>query len=369
MTSEEMHYEGDLPNPSRTPRNEVGGLAVFEGVMMRSRTGFALAMRRRDGAIRVRQIPYSSILQKRKAFALPILRGAAALGEMMFIGTRALNYSSAYLDGEKQEELDQKRLGILLGLSLLMMAVVFVLLPDLLTSYFFHKPFFESLLSLNQNGGYTEADYPIIANLVSGTIRLGLLILYIVCISFNKDIRRVFQYHGAEHKSVMALEEGRDVTVARARVHDTLHPRCGTTLLATLVLVTVVAFAVIDGLLAGQISGFPDWPLFWRKFVQLLAHLIFLPVVIGICFELMKYCNRNWGKKWCRAILWPGITLQRLTTRQPTDHQLEVAIVALLAALAIPRGEKQVKSYTVRGLEDDESAPGYVERSPARVKE
>lgn len=363
-----IHFEGSIPNASRTPRNEVGGLAVFEGVLMRSRTGFAIAVRRKNGAITVRQFPYASLVYKRRGWGFPVVRGAAALAEMMVIGTRALRYSSDMIDESQEEERKEtspKRLAFLLFNSLLMVAALFVLLPNVGASAIMHYTVLNDWLNLSEPGN-AEADYPFLFNIISGVIRLALLAAYILGLAISPDIRRVFQYHGAEHKSVLALEEGKDVSVARAREHDTIHPRCGTTLLALAAILSIIVFAAADEILRLYVSGYPGWHYVLQKSIQLGAHLVALPLIIGLSFELVKYCGRRWDLKWCRWMLWPGLLFQRLTTRQPDDHQLEVAIVALFGALAIPSYERGIRTYTVRGLEDDESAPGYVPQSPAR---
>lgn len=362
ITSE--HYDGLIPNASRTPRNEVGGLAVFEGVLMRSRTGFAIAVRKDDGSISVMQVPFASLVTRKKGFGLPIIRGATALGEMMVIGTRAMIYSSADHNDDTEEEVTQSagKVATMIGTSLALLLTLFVVVPDLAASLLLNY----TVHSSTSGNVLTDADYPLLFNLYAGIIRIAILLGYILSLGWNTEIRRLFQYHGAEHKAVLALEEGRDVTVGRARVHDTIHPRCGTTLLTTIALLSVVLFAVADSLLLIYISNFPAWPYIQQKLVQFLAHLVMLPVAIGVSFELMKYCTRNWQKKWCRRILWPGTAMQRLTTRQPDDRQLEVAIVSLFGALAISPGQRNVRRYVVRGLEDDETAPGFIPRSPAR---
>lgn len=344
---------GTVSNPSRTPRNEVGGLAVFEGVLMRSRTGFAIAVRRRDGRIKLSQFPFASLISRSRTMGLPVLRGAAALGEMMVIGTRALRYSSAMVDDEEPEE---SSLGRVIVLSLALMMALLVLLPNVLAS-----------ISIGLFApGIVEADHPFLFNVVSGLWRLIAILVYIAAISINSDIRRVFEYHGAEHKAVLALEEGGDVTVDRARRHDTLHPRCGTTLLALIAIVAVPVFALLDVALHLYVSGYPDWHYVPRKVAQVGGHLLVAPLAIGIGFELIKHCSRRPRRWYSRVLLWPGFLLQRLTTRQPNDEQIEVAIAALLGALAIGPHDRRMRTWSILGLEDDPSAPGYRPRSPAR---
>jgi len=348
-----IHFEGVIPNASNTPRNQVGGLAVFEGVLMRSRTGFAIALRREDGLISLRQVPYSSLTARAKPLGAPVIRGATALAEMMVIGTRALQFSSEEKDGKEEKP---ERLGVVIAGSIAMILGLFVVLPDLLAG---------PILAVAGFTGSPE-ESPVAYSLMAGLLRLVLLVAYVAGISGHRDIHRVFQYHGAEHKAALALEQGRDVTVARARQHDTLHPRCGTTLMALIVLLSVPGFALVDWQLPLAYPRYLELPAIGSRLVQLVAHVIALPVVIGAAFELLKACALS-RARWARVLLWPGYALQRLTTRQPDDLQLEVAIVALFGALAIPPWQRDVKSWVVRGLEDDDSAPGYIPRSPAKA--
>lgn len=361
MSSRDIHFDGTIPNASDTPRGEVGGLAVFEGVMMRSRTGFAIAQRRADGSIALTQFPWRSFMQRSKPLRIPFFRGIASLSEMMVIGTRAMQFSTAVGEEQASESPAEKSWGSTVSILASLAAMVFflVIIPDVI------PPLMVTFFGAAET--FTEINHPIIFNLISGVLRVGILLIYVVGLSLNGDIRRVFEYHGAEHKAVLALEEGRDVTVARARRHDTLHPRCGTTFLALLALLCIPVFALADYALMLHVSGFPDWSPLARNLTQLLAHATLLPVVACLVFELIKFAATRTKNFACRAILAPGFLLQRLTTRRPDDHQLEVAIVALFGALAISPYDREIQKYVVRGLQDDESAPGYIPRSPARV--
>ncbi len=330
---------------------------------MRSRTGFAIAIRHRDGTITLRQIPLAALSARKGPLGLPVVRGAAALGDMMLIGTQALRYSSNLLEDEedrirgKKTEDRPSNLPAIIAWSLGLMLLLLVLIPNLLSNVV------GSWLGANH---LFETDHPLLFNLLAGVMRLFVIVVYILAISLNHEVRRVFEYHGAEHKAVSNLGEGRDVTVGRARIHDTLHPRCGTTLLALVAIVSVFAFSITDYLIATRISGFPNWHFIIQKFVQIGGHLLILPIVLGLAFELVKYCARNLRSSFSRVVLAPGFFLQRLTTRQPDDLQLEVAISALFAALAISSRDREIKTWRIRGLEFDESAPGFVPQSPAR---
>lgn len=257
-------------------------------------------------------------------------------------------------------------MGMLVLTSLVMLVFLLVVLPSLLSAALPHGLAMAGLIAGDAVGSYSKAGAPLLINLLEGIVRLLVIAGYILLISFDREVRRVFQYHGAEHKAVLALEEGRDVTVGRARGHDTLHPRCGTTFLALLAVVGVVVFFLSDVALAAMFPALAEWPALSQRLAGLGLHILLLPLLIGLCFELIRVAARNQRQRAYRWLLLPGFLLQRLTTRHPNDHQLEVAIVALFGALAIPAWQRKQREWVIRGLEDDESAPGYVQRSPAR---
>lgn len=375
----------------------MGGQAVIEGVLMRSRTGYAVGLRRSTGAIIVRQVPYQPLARKWAFLKLPIIRGAVALVEMMAIGTRSLRWSAEEFEkdlarqeanhagtdphgeGEAEEKpatnlptsaKDAYKHAGFVGMILLSLAIVVlmvVIAPNVLTTLVGKLPVIGPWLDSLHPMGFAEENTPIVYNLIAGSFRAMILFLYVWVISWNSDIKRVFEYHGAEHKAVLALEEGREVTVARAQAHDTLHPRCGTTFIAVVVFVSIVFFALIAAFLSTRISGFPDFPYWEKKLITFGSHILALPLVAGTAFELMKFCARRPKNPICAAFLWPGYKFQRITTRPPDDTQVEVAIVAMLAALAIPTDMKDPAEYVVRGLEDDESSPAY--KSKASLQE
>ncbi|CAN5421060.1 DUF1385 domain-containing protein [soil metagenome] len=357
---EPVYFSGTIPNESGTPRNEVGGLALFNGVLMRSRTGFAIALRLANGAVQVRQIPFAS-LRGSKAWRLPLLRGAASLAEMTKVGTQALGYSAAIADGRAEQPQSPAAMKWMLTASAAAMIAMLVLAPDILAV---------ALLAIARTASpgsvLNETDEPLLFNLLAGAFRLALLGGYVGVLTMQSEIRTVFEYHGAEHQAALALEDGRDVTVARARSHGTLHPRCGTTFLALVAMLCIFAFALCDYGLTLYLSGYPSWSGMMRRAIRFASHVILLPVVVGLAFELIKIACAHRGAIWARVMLWPGMALQRFTTRTPSDQQREVAIIALLGALAISPSQQEIRTYNVRGLENDDSAPGYVATSPAR---
>ncbi len=354
-----IHFEGTVPNRSGTGRLEAGGLAVFDGVMIRSRTGFAVAVRREDGAIAVRQVPFASLTHKVRALRLPLVRAIGALWEMVQIGTRALNYAASIAQGKKarRKEPSRSETATMLAASALLILVLFLFLPELFAGW-------TVLLLPEAMQGF--ASNVVTYNLLTGLFRVAILLAYVGGLSLSGEIVRVFQYHGAEHKAVLTFEQGRNVTVDRARVQDTIHPRCGTTFVTLVVLLAVVAFTVADVLVALTMPQVAQWGVFAQRGFHLGVQVVFLPAVLAVSFEMIRAWAYRKPGRFGRWALQPGLWMQRLTTRQPDDRQVEVAIVALFAALAISPRQWEERTYLVRGLEDDESAPGYRPRSPAR---
>jgi uncharacterized protein YqhQ len=280
----------------------VGGQAVLEGVMMRGVSTWAVATRK-DGEIAVESHPVVSWTRRSRALRWPVIRGVVALGQSMSIGFKALEVS-ANAQAEPDEEPISKGAWALTIVAALALAVgLFFVVPVLLTSVI--KGWLDSSL---------------LFWLVEGLLRTVIFLGYIVLLSRQKDLRRLFQYHGAEHKVISTYESGLPLTPANAQAFSRLHPRCGTSFLLVVMIVAIFVFAPI---------GLPAW------YVLLATRIVGVPLVAGLSFELIKFAGRNRGKGWVQLIIWPGMQLQKLTTREPDDTQVEVAIAALEAVLAI----------------------------------
>ena len=269
----------------------VGGQAVIEGVMLQNGHRIAVAVRTPDGSIAVESL--SGLQGFERIKRIPFLRGPIRLYEMLSLGMRALNLSARLAYGE--EALGSRwdfLLTVLLAIALV--GGGFVALPVYLT-------------------GLIHLENPVLFNLAEGGIRVILFLLYLYAISFMRDIRRVFQYHGAEHKVVHAYEEGRP-TLEAARAKSPLHPRCGTAFLLLFVVISILVFSVIvtDSV--------------WLK---ILGRILLLPVVAGIAYEVLMVGGKHPNAWWMRPLLLPGLWLQRLTTREPSEEQIEVALAAL----------------------------------------
>ena len=285
----------------------IGGQAVIEGVMMRSPGKVATAVRLPDGTIQVQRRDFVSISRRTKFFGLPIVRGAVVLVESLRIGVQALAFSAeAAVQTPKDTPPSQKRFGTL-GLGMGFTVAVSFLLGFLI---FFYLP-----LKLTDLTGVRGG---LLFNLIDGAIRLVFFMIYILAVGSWKEMQRVFMYHGAEHKTIHNLESGKDLTPETAQTFSRFHPRCGTSFLFLVVIVSFFVFAFL---------GRPDT---WQARVLRFA---LIPVIAGISFEIIRFAGAHYDKPWVRWMSEPGLKLQRLTTREPSSDMLEVAIAALRAVL------------------------------------
>lgn len=276
----------------------VGGQAVIEGVMMRGPAVIATAVREPAGTIRVETEPVRSLSDRYPVLKKPMLRGVLALGESLIYGLKALSFS-AQAAGEEEEELTDKEIAMTMIMAMVLAIGLFVIIPTY-AAKFLHEALTD----------------PILLNLAEGVLRLAIFFGYVLAISQMKDIQRVFQYHGAEHKTIHAYEAGVELTVENVRQYSRLHPRCGTNFLLIVMLVSIVMFA------------FLGWPDLW---LRILSRIVLLPVVAGLAYEMIRFAGRS-EASWVAVAIQPGLWLQKLTTREPNDDQIEVAIQALEAA-------------------------------------
>lgn len=280
----------------------VGGQAVIEGVMMRGPGKIAVAVRKPDGEIAVDLKPAGSISDRYPILKKPFLRGVVSLVESLGYGMKALSFSAQVSgDEESGEALSSLEMAGTIAVSVGLAVLLFVVLPT-------------GAMKLLQNQGAS----PLLLNLCEGLLRLGIFLLYIWGISRQKDIQRVFQYHGAEHKTIYTYEHGLPLRVENVRPFSTLHPRCGTNFLMIVMLISIFIFT------------FLGWPSLWER---ILSRILLMPVVAGISYEIIRFAGKHMDKPWVRTAILPGLALQKLTTRQPDDDQIEVAIASLKAVL------------------------------------
>lgn len=296
----------------------VGGQAVIEGVMMRSPERISTSIRRESGEIVTRTEPYVSLVKRYKFLGRPILRGIISFFEMLAIGIKTLNYSAEMsAAGQKDDANIASPVSRKMNLALIV-TIVFSL--ALAISIFFFLPLlFAQLLNIHKEAfGF---------NLVAGFIRMGMFVLYIKAISYIKDIRRIFAYHGAEHKSIYAFEADLPLTVENARKFTTLHPRCGTSFILIVALMAILTYAVSDSVFAAVAGHQPE---LLQRFA---LHFSLLPLIAGVSYELLKLSGRTRNNRLTRFLIAPGLWLQKITTREPDENQLEVGITSLIASI------------------------------------
>jgi uncharacterized protein YqhQ len=286
----------------------IGGQAVLEGVMMRSPGHWALAVRKPDGEIADVNRSIRSPMARHRVFRLPVIRGIVALGESLAIGFRALAISANYAaqdpeakDGEVSTELSRGSLIFAFAVAIGFAVMLFKVTPALITNW----------LPIETTGAFV---------VVEGVIRVTIFIAYLGVISLLPDLRRVFQYHAAEHKAINAFEAGEPLEPERVQRFSLIHPRCGTAFLLWVMVIAIFVFAFF---------GQPAW--YWL----IASRILLLPVIAGIAYELIRFAGKHTGNRVLMTLLAPGLWLQRLTTREPTLDQLEVSIRALREVLRL----------------------------------
>jgi uncharacterized protein YqhQ len=304
--STETRPEGRLTATRDAP---LGGQAVLEGVMMRGVSNWAVAVRTPSsddgalGAIDVQSFPLVSWSRRHRVYRWPVIRGVVALVESLAIGLRALGISAnAQLPGEQQEISSGAWAGTVI-VALVFAVGLFFVVPVGLTSLIKH-----------------QLDSSVLFWLVEGVVRTSIFLGYLLLLSRLPDLRRVFEYHGAEHKVISCYEASDELTPARAKLYSRLHPRCGTSFLLIVMIMAIFVFAPI-GL-----------PALW---ILVLTRILGVPLIAGLSFEVIKWAGRNRRKRWVQWIMWPGMQLQKLTTREPDLDQLAVSIASLQAVLAV----------------------------------
>ena len=287
----------------------IGGQAVLEGVMMRAPRAIAIAVRKPGGEIVVRREPMPPLSERYPIVKLPILRGTVALFTSLVIGIKALNFSANEAIAEEENEEGKKE-----ELSSWALAGTMTVAFGLGIALFFFFPLYMTKFLVPYIG-----DNNIVFNLVDGVIRVIVFLLYIWSIARMKDIQRVFQYHGAEHKTIFAFENGEDLTLDNVKKYSRLHPRCGTSFLLIVMLVSIAVFSLIP----------KAWPFAYKA----ISRVVLMPLIAGISYEFLKWSARNDQHTIVKMVIAPGLDLPRLTTREPDDSQLEVAIRSVKEAL------------------------------------
>ena len=286
----------------------VGGQAVVEGVMMRGPKAIATAVRKHDGSIVYKKIELTE--KNNKWFRIPFIRGVFALFDAMVVGTKELIFASNQA-GLEEEKLNDSQITWTVTGSILLGVAIFMVLPSYI-------------------GGFIFKEKTVMANILEAIVKLVFFLGYIWGISFFKDIKRVFEYHGAEHKSIINYEEGTELTPENAKKCTRFHPRCGTSFLLLVMFISILVFSVVD-LLFGVTRENSGMVMF--LIYKLITRVLFVPVVAGISYELQRWTSYHLNNGFAKMIAKPGMWLQKITTSEPDESQLEVAIVALNVAL------------------------------------
>jgi uncharacterized protein YqhQ len=291
----------------REDRLRVGGQAVIEGVMMRSPNSMAVAVRRPNGEIVVKRERLDFFSEKKFFSKLPLVRGVINLLSALVLGMKALNFS-ANQSLEEEQEVSSWTMGLTFTFALCFGIFLFFLVPLFLTKWL------RFTIPMVSTSG-------ILFNLVDGMIRLMIFLAYLWAISFFKEVRRIFEYHGAEHKSIFAFESGELLVADRVRDFSYLHPRCGTSFLLIVMVVSILVFALIPHQLA---FGY-----------KVASRVVFIPLIAGLAYEIIRFADQKRERKSMQYFIKPGLWLQRLTAREPSEDQIEVALRALHEVLEL----------------------------------
>ncbi len=300
-----------LANPSLSKKREdplrVGGQAVIEGVMMRSPRSMAVAVRRPNGEIAVKRERLDFFSEKKLLSKLPLVRGVMNLLSALVLGMKALNFS-ANQSLEEEKEMSSWTMGLTFAFALCFGILLFFLLPLFLTKWL------RFAIPMVSTSG-------ILFNLVDGILRLMIFLAYLWGISCFKEIRRIFEYHGAEHKSIFAFESGERLMADRVKRYSHLHPRCGTSFLLIVMVVSILVFALIPHQLS---FGY-----------KVASRVVFIPLIAGLAYEIIRFADQKRGRKSMQYFIMPGLWLQRMTAREPSEDQIEVALRALQEVLEL----------------------------------
>ena len=301
-------------------KTSIGGQAVIEGVMMRGPKEYAVAVRKPDGEIAIEKSDVNSVIAKSKILKLPIIRGVISFFESLVVGMKCLMFSADFFDVEEEPSKFDKWVDEKFGdkaktftiyfsvvIAILMSVGLFMLLPAFIAGLIFEN----------------EGNQRVWFNVVEGVVRIALFMGYIILISKMPNIQRVFQYHGAEHKTIFCYEAGEELTVENVKKHSRLHPRCGTSFLLIVMVMAIIIFSMVPS------------PNVW---ITLLQRLILIPLVAGLSYEIIKFAGRSENKVVC-LLNKPGMWFQNFTTREPDDKQIFVAIEALKSVMPKDREE------------------------------
>lgn len=302
----------------------IGGQAVLEGIMMKNKEKYAVAVRKPDKEIELMVDEYKGFSDGKKILSLPFIRGIFNFVDSMILGIKTLMYSSQFYEEEEEKESEKKSesrtediiMGFIVILSVIFSVALFIVLP------YFLSEFLKNSMHISSNT---------VLSIVEGIVRIAIFILYIVLISMMKDIKRTYMYHGAEHKCINCIEDGKELNVENVRSSSRLHRRCGTSFLFLVMFISIAAFILVSALLP-QGAG---------KLVKVVVRLLLVPVIAGVSYEVLRLAGKN-DSLIVRIISAPGMALQKLTTKEPDDSMIEVAIQAVEAVFDWKEYRKEI---------------------------
>lgn len=295
----------------------VGGQAVIEGVMMRAPKSLAIALRRPNGEILIKEDRWRSLSERWSFLKRPFVRGSLIIIEALINGMQAITFSANQALEEEGESLGGWALFLTICLALGSGVVLFVVLPHVISGL------------VGRLFGIRLGVEHLVFHLIDGAVKIIIFLGYVWLISLFKEIRRIFEYHGAEHKSVFAYEAGEALTVENAKKFSTLHPRCGTAFILVVLLISIFFFSIAFPF----VPTLHDVPGVMNQMIAIVMKILFMFPIAGLAYEIIKFSSRNMDRGLIRLAILPGLWMQKLTTREPSDDQLEVALAALNRAL------------------------------------
>ena len=312
----------------RPKRINVGGQAVIEGVLIRGPNRYVVSVRKGRKIISKQdKIP----AKRYKFLKWPFVRGFIGLAEMMVIGIKSLMWSAEQIGG-KGEKIGKNEILFTFLLSIGAVIVFFIALPYFLANLI----------------GFREESMPLRFNLIDGAIRILIFLAYITAISFMKDVNILFQYHGAEHKAIHCYEKGKKLSVSNVKKFTTLHPRCGTSFLLIVFIVSVLVFSILPSLIIHYYPSFINLSYWLRKGVLIPARILLIPFIAGISYEILKISDKRQKSMLFRLISMPGLALQKITTKEPTEKQIEVAIYSLKKLIELEKSSRNKVSWELK---------------------
>ena len=295
----------------------IGGQAVIEGVMIKSPNYNVVAARKKKKIV----IKKDKIKQRKgKFYKLPVVRGFYNLVDMMVLGMRSLMWSAEQQTGTK-EKISKTEMTVTVIVAVGFAIFLFVALPYFLTLFI----------------GFNEETQPFFFNLIDGIIRISVFLLYIVAISFMRDVKTLFQYHGAEHKAIHCYEKGKKLNIKNIKKFSTLHPRCGTAFIMIVMVVAILVFSLLTPIVLLIFPQLLSMHVFPRKSILFLMRIVLIPLIAGVSYEFLKYSAKHEKHPIMKFLIWPGLLMQKLTTKEPNAKQIEVASVAVKKVLQLEK--------------------------------